>query len=266
MGGKLGPTFPPGVRSWTRERPRDDASRHGCVPRWRGPRISARSWPARGVASKPASWAGAGFRSRGSACVALGHLFEMTGQAGDASVSPVILRKANRRGAACPREWRGRGRDRRRSGDGDVGRIDRGAWARGGSCGGAAPEARPRLTGGELVIGGTVGSEAGPGSAWTAGDRGRGRAATAQIVVFGDAGSSPVSGPSAGRSSRWALSPFVDLPVRCTYPVPAILRSCSPAADAFWGCGQDATCQDRTAAPTGDLADLGKGEIRAWTA
>jgi formylmethanofuran dehydrogenase subunit C len=211
----------------------------------------------------------------GGSTVALGDLFEVTGHAAGQVRFTGDLSKANRLGAGLA------------EGvvviDGSIGdEVGIGMSAgsievrgsAGDRAGGAAPEARRGMTGGELVIRGPAGSEAGSrmrrGLLAIGGDADRHTGAgtiAGTIVVFGDAGASP--GLWSKRGSIIALG-SVAIPstyrYACTYR-PAIL----PLMLGRLRTRYDLPVQDRHLSGSyrrysGDLADLGKGEILAWTA
>lgn len=167
--------------------------------------------------------------------------------------------------------------------DGDVG-DDVGLGMAGGSievtgragdrAGGAAPEARRGMSGGELVVRGSAGTEAGSrmrrGLLVVGGDVGA-RAGVGMIagtiVVLGDAGTS--AGLWSKRGSVVALGP-VSIPstyrYACTYR-PAHLRLILGRARNRY---ELPLLDHHLSGPyrrySGDLADLGKGEILVWTA
>ena len=211
----------------------------------------------------------------GGDVVALGDLFEVTGQAGGRIRFTGDLSKGNRLGAGLS------------EGvvviEGDVG-DDVGLGMSAGSIevrgragnrvGGAAPEARRGMTGGELIIRGAVGSEAGlrmrrgllviEGNA--ASHTGAGTIA-GTIVVFGDAGASP--GLWSKRGSIVALGTVAGPSTyryACTYR-PAVLALLLGRLRARHGLPvQDRHLSGSYRRYSGDLADLGKGEILEWTA
>jgi formylmethanofuran dehydrogenase subunit C len=211
----------------------------------------------------------------GVGSVALGDLFEVTGRVGGRIRFSGDLSKANRLGAGLS------------EGvvvvEGEIGdEVGMGMSAgsievhgpAGDRAGGAAPEARRGMTGGELVIRGAVGSEAGTrmrrGLLVIGGNAGShtGTGTIAgTIVVFGDAGSSP--GLWSKRGSIVALG-SVAVPstyrYACTYR-PAVLPLLLGRLRTRFGLPvQDRHLSGQYRRYSGDLADLGKGEILAWTA
>jgi len=144
----------------------------------------------------------------------------------------------------------------------------------GARTGGAAGEARRGMTGGEIVVRGNTGGE--PGlrmrrgllvvTGNVAGQAGAGMIA-GTVLVFGDAGPSP--GRWSKRGSIVALGKVAIPPTyryACTYQ-PDHLRLTLLRLRARYGLGVD----ERFVAGfyrrySGDLAELGKGEILAWTA
>ena len=207
--------------------------------------------------------------------VAVGDLFEVTGHAAGRIRFTGDLSKANRLGAGLS------------EGvvvvEGDVGdEVGMGLSAgsievrgsAGDRAGGAAPEARRGMTGGELIIRGAVGSEAGSrmrrGLLAIGGDAGSHTGVgtiAGTIVVFGNAGASP--GLWSKRGSIVALGP-VAIPstyrYACTYR-PAVLPLMLGRLRTRYGMPvQDRHLSGSYRRYSGDLADLGKGEILAWTA
>lgn len=141
-------------------------------------------------------------------------------------------------------------------------------------AGGAAPEARRGMTGGELIVRGNAGAEAGSrmrrGLLAVGGDTaplaGVGTLA-GTIVVMGDAGAS--AGLWSKRGTIVALGK-VAIPstyrYACTYR-PTILRLTLARLGKRFGLGvEDRHVSGLYHRYSGDLADLGKGEILAWTA
>jgi formylmethanofuran dehydrogenase subunit C len=144
----------------------------------------------------------------------------------------------------------------------------------GARTGGAAGEARRGMTGGEIVVRGNTGAE--PGlrmrrgllvvTGNVAGQAGSGMIA-GTVLVFGDAGPSP--GRWSKRGSIVALGKVAIPPTyryACTYQ-PDHLRLTLLRLRARYGLAVD----ERFVAGfyrrySGDLAELGKGEILAWTA
>jgi formylmethanofuran dehydrogenase subunit C len=144
----------------------------------------------------------------------------------------------------------------------------------GDRAGAAAPEARRGMTGGELVVHGSVGREAGAlmrrgllVAGGTVGDHAAVGMIAGTIVAFGAVG--PTPGLWSKRGSVVALS---DVPVpstyryACTYQ-PVHLRLLLSRLQARYALpveGRHLTGFYRRY--SGDLAELGKGEILAWTA
>lgn len=211
----------------------------------------------------------------GDGSVTLGDLFEVTGQAGGRIRFTGDLSRAHRLGAGLS--------EGAVVVEGDIGdEVGMGMSAgsievhrsAGDRAGGAAPEARRGMTGGELVIRGTAGSDAGArmrrGMLAIGGDAGSytGTGTIAgTIVVFGDAGASP--GLWSKRGSIVALGP-VAIPstyrYACTYR-PTVLRVMLGRLRSRYGLPvEDRHVSGSYRRYSGDLADLGKGEILAWTA
>jgi formylmethanofuran dehydrogenase subunit C len=144
----------------------------------------------------------------------------------------------------------------------------------GDRAGAAAPEARRGMTGGELVVHGSVGREAGAlmrrgllVAGGTVGDHAAVGMIAGTVVAFGAVG--PTPGLWSKRGSVVALS---DVPVpstyryACTYQ-PVHLRLLLTRLKARYALpveGRHLTGFYRRY--SGDLAELGKGEILAWTA
>jgi len=146
--------------------------------------------------------------------------------------------------------------------------------AGGDRAGAAAPEARRGMTGGELVVRGTVGAGAGAlmrrgllAVGGRAGSHAGAGMIAGTIVTFGEVG--PSAGLWSKRGSIVALG-GVTIPstyrYACTYQPPH-LRLVLTRLRAVFGLpveGRHLTGYYRRY--SGDLADLGKGEILAWTA
>jgi formylmethanofuran dehydrogenase subunit C len=151
------------------------------------------------------------------------------------------------------------------------GRIDVRGGA-GDNAGGAYPGAARGMTGGEIVVRGNAGDETGArmrrGVIAVTGDVGRGTGIgviAGTVVVFGNAG--PGAGRFLKRGSIVALAP-IDRPgtfrYACTYRPPHVGlllrylrdRAAVPVADRF--------VAGKYARYSGDLAELGKGEILQW--
>jgi len=167
--------------------------------------------------------------------------------------------------------------------DGSVGR-DAGAGMAGGSVeimgdagsgpGGAAPEARRGMTGGELVVHGSVGSEAGRRMRRGLVVIGRDAGADAGFEMI--AGSVIILGSATGEVGIWSKRGSivalgaVKIPITyryaCTYK-PAYLRVMLRRLRTRYSL----PLEERQLAGlyrrySGDLADLGRGEILAWSA
>ena len=149
------------------------------------------------------------------------------------------------------------------------GRIDVRGNA-GDNAGGARPGAARGMTGGEIIVRGNVGDEAGArmrrGMIAVTGDGGRGTGEgmiAGTVVVFGKAG--PGAGRFLKRGSIVALTP-IDRPgtfrYACTYRPPHVglllryVRGRVPVADRY--------VTGKYERYSGDLAELGKGEILQW--
>jgi len=151
------------------------------------------------------------------------------------------------------------------------GRIDVRGNA-GDNAGGARPGAARGMTGGEIIVRGNVGDEAGArmrrGLVVATGDGGRGTGEgmiAGTVVVFGKAG--PGAGRFLKRGSIVALTP-IDRPgtfrYACTYRPPHVGlllrylrgRAGVPVADRY--------IAGKYERYSGDLAELGKGEILQW--
>ena len=151
------------------------------------------------------------------------------------------------------------------------GRIDVRGNA-GDNPGGAPPGAARGMTGGEIIIRGRAGDDAGArmrrGTIVVMGDVGRGTGQgmiAGMVVVFGKAG--PGAGRFLKRGSIIALAP-IDRPVTfryaCTYRPPHVtlllrylrMRAAVEVADRH--------VAGRYERYSGDLAEVGKGEILQW--
>jgi len=220
------------------------------------------------LARRPVSLAGGG-------PVALGELCELTGDPAGSVRFVGDWRRATRLGAGLT------------EGavviEGDIG-DEVGLGMAGGSievrgsagarAGAAAPEARRGMTGGELVVHGSVGREAGAlmrrgllVAGGGVGDHAAVGMIAGTIVAFGCVG--PTPGLWSKRGSVVALG---DIPIpstyryACTYQ-PVHLRLMLSRLQARYGMpveGRHLTGFYRRY--SGDLAELGKGEILAWTA
>jgi formylmethanofuran dehydrogenase subunit C len=211
----------------------------------------------------------------GETSVPLGDLFEITGAPAGRITFQGDLGKADRLGAAL--------KEGEVLVDGSLG-DEAGIAMSGGSIdvrgnagartGGAESDGRRGMTGGELLVRGTAGVEAGMrmrrGLVVVAGDAaghaGRGMIA-GTVIVFGKAG--PAPGRWSKRGSIVALGP-VEIPptyrYACTYQ-PDHLRLTLLRLRARHGLALDE--QYLTGfyrRYSGDLAELGRGEILAWTA
>jgi formylmethanofuran dehydrogenase subunit C len=211
----------------------------------------------------------------GGGTVALGDLFEITGQTGGRIRFRGDLSRVNRLGAGLS--------EGAVVVEGDIGNeVGMGMSAgsievqgsAGDRAGGAALESRRGMTGGELVIRGKAGSDAGSrmrrGMLAIAGDAGEHAGAgtiAGTIVVFGDAGASP--GLWSKRGTIVALG-SVAIPstyrYACTYR-PTVLPLLLGRLRTRYGLPvEDRHVSGSYRRYSGDLADLGKGEILAWTA
>jgi formylmethanofuran dehydrogenase subunit C len=205
----------------------------------------------------------------------LGELFDVTGTAGGRIRFTGDLSHANRLGAGLTQG--------EVVVEGNVG-DDVGTGMAGGSIhvlgragdrpGGAAAEARRGMTGGELVVRGAAGSDAGLrmrrgllAIGGSAGDRPGAGMIAGTVVILGDAGVS--AGLWSKRGSVVALG-SVAIPATyryaCTYR-PAHLRLVLGRLRARY----ELPLNDQHVAGlyrrySGDLADIGKGEILVWTA
>ncbi len=148
------------------------------------------------------------------------------------------------------------------------------AGTAGPRAGGAAPGAKRGMTGGELVVRGNAGPEAGAsmrrGLVAIAGDAGpgAGRATIAgTVVVFGATGAD--AGQWSKRGTVVALGPVTPSPTyryACTYRpqyASLLLRHLEARHRLPAGRARDTGLFRRY---SGDLAELGAGEILAWTA
>jgi formylmethanofuran dehydrogenase subunit C len=143
----------------------------------------------------------------------------------------------------------------------------------GARAGAAAPEARRGMTGGELVVHGSVGDGAGAlmrrGLLAIGGSLGHHAGAgmiAGSLVAFGDVG--PAAGLWSKRGSIVALA-GITIPstyrYACTYR-PVHLRLTLTRLRSRYGLPAGAHhLSDYYRRYSGDLADLGKGEILVWT-
>lgn len=211
----------------------------------------------------------------GGEAVPLGDLFEVTGAAGGRIRFEGELSKADRLGAGLA--------EGAVVVDGPVG-DEAGLGMSGGMIdvrgdagartGGAASDARRGMTGGELLVRGRAGPE--PGTrmrrgllvvmADVAGHAGPGMIA-GTVIVFGDAG--PAPGRWSKRGSIVALG-SVQIPptyrYACTYQPDHLRLTLLRLRKRY-----DLAVDERYVSGwyrrySGDLADLGRGEILAWTA
>lgn len=144
----------------------------------------------------------------------------------------------------------------------------------GDHVGGAEPDARKGMTGGELLVRGSVGAEPGNrmrrGLLVITGDVAR-RAGPAMIagtvLVFGKAG--PVPGLGSKRGSVVAIGP-IEIPATyryaCTYQPPHVRLTLLRLRTRYGVEVQQRHVIGSYRRYSGDLGDLGRGEILAWTA
>jgi formylmethanofuran dehydrogenase subunit C len=205
----------------------------------------------------------------------VGDLFDVTGTAGGRIRFEGDLTKAKGLGAGLTQ------------GEvvieGDVG-DDVGAGMAGGSIhvrghagdrpGGAAAEARRGMTGGELVIRGAAGADAGLrmrrgllAIGGNAGDRAGAGMIAGTVVILGDAGAS--AGLWSKRGSVVALG-AVAIPATyryaCTYRPPHLGLVLGRLRARYALPLNDRHLAGLYRRYSGDLADIGKGEILVWTA
>jgi formylmethanofuran dehydrogenase subunit C len=166
---------------------------------------------------------------------------------------------------------------------GDLGR-DAGVGMAGGSievtgnagsgAGGAAPEARRGMTGGELVVHGSVGSEAGSrmrrGLVAVGGDAGADAGfgiIAGSVVILG--GATGAVGLWSKRGSIVALG-AVEIPITyryaCTYQPMHIQLTLRRLRARYSLPLEDRHVVGLYRRYSGDLADIGRGEILAWSA
>lgn len=205
----------------------------------------------------------------------LGDFFEMTGSAAGRIRFSGDLSNANGLGAGLTQG--------EVAVEGDVGHS-LGIGMAGGSIhirgragdrpGGAAAEARRGMTGGELVIHGAAGSDAGlrmrRGLLVIGGDAGARAGAgmiAGTVIVLGDAGVS--TGLWSKRGSVVALG-SVSIPATyryaCTYRPPHLRLVLGRLRARYELPINDQHLAGLYRRYSGDLADIGKGEILAWTA
>jgi formylmethanofuran dehydrogenase subunit C len=140
--------------------------------------------------------------------------------------------------------------------------------------GGAAAEARRGMTGGELVIRGAAGTDAGLRMrrgllviGGDAGDRAGAGMIAGTVVVLGDAGAS--AGLWSKRGSVVALGSVAIPPTyryACTYRPPHLRLVLGRLRARYELPLHDQHLAGLYRRYSGDLADIGKGEILAWTA
>jgi formylmethanofuran dehydrogenase subunit C len=151
------------------------------------------------------------------------------------------------------------------------GRIDVRGSA-GDNAGGSYPGAARGMTGGEIIVRGNVGDEAGArmrrGMITVTGDGGRGTGLgmiAGTVVVFGKAG--PGAGRFLKRGSIVALGP-IDLPgtfrYACTYRPPHVGLLLRYLRDRVGVPIADRYVTGKYERHSGDLAEVGKGEILQW--
>ena len=205
----------------------------------------------------------------------LGELFDVSGQPAGRIRFEGDLRRVDRLGAGLE--------EGEVTVDGSVG-DDAGSGMAGGAliirgnagdrAGGAAPEARRGMTGGELVIHGNAGAQAGARmrrGLLAIGGQASTQAGAAMIagtvVVVGPAG--PGAGLWSKRGSIVALGGIAVPPTyryACTYQ-PAYLRlALGRLRDRYGLRIKPRILSGFFRRYSGDLADLGKGEILEWTA
>lgn len=140
--------------------------------------------------------------------------------------------------------------------------------------GGAAAEARRGMTGGELVIRGAAGSDAGLRMrrgllviGGNAGDRAGAGMIAGTVIVLGDAGVS--AGLWSKRGSVVALGSVAIPPTyryACTYRPPHLRLVLGRLRTRYELPVSDQHLAGLYRRYSGDLADLGKGELLVWTA
>jgi formylmethanofuran dehydrogenase subunit C len=250
----------------------------GLVARLRAPlseradlgAVLAAGWPALG----PAELAERPVRVSGRQ-VPLGELFDLAGTPGGAIRFEGDLRLADRVGAGLTEGMvtveGGVGNEAGLGMSGGTILIRGDAGARAGA---AAPEARRGMTGGELVILGNAGPEAGArmrrGLLAIGGRAGAGAGAT---MIAGTVVIVRAAGPGAGlwskRGSIVALGGIAIPPTyryACTYR-PDYLRIALARLGTLYGLPlKRRHLSGFFRRHSGDLADLGKGEILEWTA
>ena len=214
-------------------------------------------------------------RLDGEAAVPLGDVFELSGTPSGLIRLQGDLRRADRVGAALSEGTvvveSGVGHE---AGIGMSGGVLDVRGDAGDRVGGAAADARRGMTGGELVVRGSVGAEPGtrmrrgllvvarhvgarPGPAMIAGT----------LLVFGNAGRAP--GIGSKRGSIVALG-GIDIPATyryaCTYQPDHLRLMLVRLRDRYGFKVQKRHLTGFYRRYSGDLGDLGRGEILAWTA
>jgi formylmethanofuran dehydrogenase subunit C len=210
----------------------------------------------------------------GSGSISLGELFQVTGGPAGRVRFEGDLSNAHRLGARLTEgEVFLEGNVGREAGLGMAGGSIDVHGSAGSGAGGAAPEARRGMTGGELIVRGAAGSEAGSrmrrgllvigGSA--SGQVGLGMIA-GTVAVFGDTGSSP--GLWSKRGSIVALGAVAIPPTyryACTYRPVHLQLTLIRLRKRYALPVEERHLSGLYRRFSGDLADLGKGEILAWT-
>jgi formylmethanofuran dehydrogenase subunit C len=211
----------------------------------------------------------------GEAPVPLGDLFEVSGSPSGVIRLEGDLRKVDRVGAGLSEGTvvveSGVGHE---AGLGMSGGVLDVRGDAGDRVGGAAPEARKGMTGGELLVRGSVGAE--PGTRMRRGllvvtrhvaVRAGPAMIAGTVVVFGDAGRSP--GIGSKRGSVVALG-TVEVPATyryaCTYQPDHLRLLLVRLRDRYGLKVQKRHLTGFYRRYSGDLGDLGRGEILAWTA
>lgn len=144
----------------------------------------------------------------------------------------------------------------------------------GDNVGGAAPGASRGMTGGEIVVRGRAGAEAGSSLrrgliviGGDAGERAGQRMIAGSIVLFGSAG--PGAGRWTKRGTIVAVQP-IERPATfryaCTYRPPHISVTFRYLRKRYGLSIADRYVLGRYERYSGDLAELGKGEILQWVA
>jgi formylmethanofuran dehydrogenase subunit C len=214
-------------------------------------------------------------RSDGQGPITLGDLFEVSGEARGRIRFEGDLALADRVGGGLS--------EGEVIVEGNVG-AEAGVGMTGGSleirgdagprAGAAAPEARRGMTGGELIVRGSAGPEAGAlmrrGLVAIAGGTGSHAGAgmiAGTVVVFGGIGAA--AGLWSKRGSIVALGPVTVPPTyryACTYQPVHLRLTLTRLRTRYALPVQERHLTGFYRRYSGDLADLGKGEILAWTA